>query len=83
MLPCTLYTMWPISLQSMKVLNPTVMGRCIFKKMHYLTFDLGVKVTHNCTQYPQNHVPNVLAKFVEVATSNGLGGDVFTRKYAI
>ena len=32
---------------------------------------------------PSNHATNALAKFVEVATSNGLGGDVFTRKYVI
>ena len=28
------------------------MRRCIYKKIHYLTFDLGVKVTENAAQYP-------------------------------
>ena len=48
--------------------------------MHYLTFDLdlGVKVTINVAQYPLHHVTYSPTKF-EVATSNGLGGDTFTR----
>ena len=52
--------------------------RCIYKKIHYLTFDLGVKVTRNVTQYPLHHVIYALTKF-EVATSNGLGEDTITR----
>ena len=34
------------------------MRRCIYKKIHYLTFDLdhGVKFTQNVTQYPLHHV---------------------------
>ena len=43
-----------------------------------LTFDLGVKVTGNVVQYPLHHVTYPGTKF-EVATSNGLGGDTFTR----
>ena len=56
------------------------MRRCIYKKIHYLTFDLdlGVKVTRNVTQYPLHHVIYASTKF-EVATSNGLGGDTITR----
>ena len=41
---------------------------------------LKVNVIQNVAQYPQHHVTYALAKF-EVATSNGLGGDAFTRKY--
>ena len=41
-------------------------------------FDLGVKVTRNVAQYPLHHVTYSPTKF-EVATSNGLGGDTFTR----
>ena len=41
-------------------------------------FDLGVKVTQDVAQYPLNHVTYSGAKF-EVATSNGLGGDAFTK----
>ena len=56
-------------------------NRCIYKKIHYLTFDLGINVTCNVAQYPIHHVAYVPAKF-EVATSNGLG-DAFIRKYII
>ena len=51
---------------------------CIYKKIHYFTFDLDVKITHNVAQYPLHHVTYSATKF-EVATSNGLGGDTFTR----
>ena len=56
------------------------MRRCIYKKMHYLTFDLdpGVKVTRNVTQYPLHHVIYAPTKF-QVAMSNGLGEDTITR----
>ena len=56
------------------------MRRCIYKKIHYLTFDLdlGVKVTQNVTQYPLHHVIYASTKF-EGATSNGLGEDTITR----
>ena len=54
--------------------------RSIYKKIQYFTFDLGVKVTRNVAQYPLNHVTYLAIKF-EVATSNNLGGDTFTRKY--
>ena len=43
-----------------------------------LYLDLGVKVTQNVAQYPLHHVSCAGIKF-EVATSNGLGGDTFTR----
>ena len=54
------------------------MRRCIYKKIHYLTFDLGVKVTRNVTQYPLHHVIYAPAKF-EVASTNRLGEDTITR----
>ena len=56
------------------------MRRCVYKKIHYLTFDLdlGVKVTRNVTQYPLHHVIYASTKF-EVARSNSLGGDKITR----
>ena len=50
----------------------------IYKKIQYLTFDLRVKVTQNVAQYPLHHVTYLATKF-EVAMSNGLGGDTFTR----
>ena len=40
-------------------------------------FDL-LKVTQNIAQYPLHYVTYSTTKF-EVATSNGLGGDTFTR----
>ena len=43
-----------------------------------MTFDLGVKVTRNVVQYPLHHVTYSPTKF-GVASSNGLGGDTFTR----
>ena len=52
---------------------------CFYKKIHYLTLDQGHT---NVAQYPLNHVTYVPTKF-EVATSKGLGGDAFTRKYII
>ena len=56
------------------------MRRCIYKKIHYSTFDLdlGVKVTRNVTQYPLHHVIYAPTKF-QVATSNSFGEDTITR----
>ena len=114
----TFYIMWPIYLQGLKLLRPTVKeemhlqdntlfnlwpwgqghingfsvpstpcglftckvwacyiqllrSRCIYKKIHYSTFDLdlGVKVTWMVAQYPLHHVAYLPARF-EVATSN-------------
>ena len=45
--------------------------------MHYLTFDLGVKVTWSIAQYHLRHVIYASAKF-EVAKTNGLGEDTIT-----
>ena len=50
-----------------------------YKKIRYLTFDLGVKVTRNVAQYPLHHVTYSATKF-EVATSNPLGGDYIYKK---
>ena len=53
-------------------------GDTIYKKIHYLIFDLDlrVKVTQNVAQYPLHYVTFSATKF-EVATSKGLGGDAF------
>ena len=45
-------------------------------------YDLGVKVTQDVAQYPPHHMNSVPASF-EVALSNSLGEDAFTRKYII
>ena len=44
--------------------------------------DLVVKVTQNVFRYPPNHMTYLHAKF-EVATSNSIGEDRYTRKYII
>ena len=49
---------------------------CIYKKIYYLTFDLGV--IQNVSQYLLYYVIYASAKF-EVATSNSLGEDMITR----
>ena len=40
--------------------------------------DLGVKVAQNVAQYHLHHVTYSATKF-EIATSNGFGGDTFTK----
>ena len=56
--------------------------RCIYKKMHHSTFDLGLNMTQMITQYPLHYVIYTTAKFY-FATSHDLGGDAFTSKYNI
>ena len=72
-----IYRVWSYYVKSFR-------RRSIYKKIQYLTFDLdlGVKVTQNVAQYPLHHVTYPATKF-EVARSNRLGGDTFTRKYII
>ena len=50
--------------------------RCIYKKIHDLT--CWVKVRRIVALYHLHHVAYAATKF-EVASSNGLGGDIFTR----
>ena len=79
MLLSSLYTMWSIHLQNLKVLCPRV------KEMHLqenTLFDLWVKVTGNVAQYPLHHLTYAYVN-LEVNTSNGKGKDAFTRKYII
>ena len=49
-------------------------------KINFLSFgfDLEVNVTRNIAQYPLQHMTCLGTKF-EVAPSNGLGIDLFTR----
>ena len=60
-------------------------ARCPFYHEAYapaqFKVDLGIKIIQNVAQCPLHHVTDVFAKF-EVAMSNGLGGDVFTRSVA-
>ena len=50
----------------------------------FFTFNLdpGAMVTQNVAWYPLHHAAYSGTKF-EVATTNGLGGDAFTRIYII
>ena len=57
--------------------GPSVSGQALY---HWATALL--KVTRNVAQYPLHHVTYPATEF-EVATSNPLGGDTFTRKYII
>ena len=45
-------------------------------------FDLDLGVTQNVARYPLHHKTYSATKF-DVATSKGLGGDAFTRKFNI
>ena len=69
-------------LQSLKLLRPTVMSRCIYKKIQYYTLVLGANVTRTAAQCPLYHMTYAPAN-VEVVSSNGLEEDAFTRKYII
>ena len=63
--------------EPLKLLSTMVLEEIyIYKKVHYLT--------QNVAQHPLHHVTYMYpgTKF-EVGTSNGLGGDTFTRKYII
>ena len=64
--------------KNLKLLLLKVYEQMSLQKIHYLTFDLGVKVIRNVTQYPLYHVIYASTKF-EVTTSNGLGEDTITR----
>ena len=78
--------MWPMYLQSLKLLRPMV------KEMHCqenkcTLFDLDpkvkrVKVTQNVAQYSRLHVTYAPAKF-DIATSHFQGQDAFAWKYTI
>ena len=82
MLTNTLYIIWPVQLQGLKLLHPTVKEEMHLQQntvLYLLISTLVVKVTWSFTQYPLHHVSYVS----EVATFNGLGEDAFTRKYNI
>ena len=72
MLLSTLYIMWPIHLQGLKLPRPTVKEEMHLQEITLFNLDLGVKVTQNVAQYSLHHVTCSPAKF-EVAMSKGLG----------
>ena len=80
--PSTLCDLWTCKVWSCYI--QWFRRRYIYKKIHYLTFghDLGVEVSWNIAQYPLHYVTYATAKF-EVAMSNSLWGDAFSRKFII
>ena len=72
--------MRPIKLQSLKLLRLTVLEEIHLQDNTF--FDLDLVVTRNVARYPLHHVTESATKF-EAATSNGFGGDTFTRKYIL
>ena len=69
-------------LKNLKLLCPMVKEKKHLQKNTLYDLDLWVKVTPNVVLCPPNHMTFAPAKF-EVATSNSLGEDAFTRKYII
>ena len=69
-------------LQNLKLLYQKLKEEEHLQENSIFDLDLGVKVTQNVAQCPQHHVTYSATKF-EVATSKGLGGDAFTRKFNI
>ena len=82
MLPSTLYITSPMHLQSLKLLLPTVKEKMHIQENALYDLYLEVKATYNVAQYSTHHVIYASAKF-EVAKSNRLGEETFTRKYII
>ena len=62
------------------LLTHCVVSCCVTEENHLQENTFFDKVTGNVAQYPLHHVTYSGTKF-EVATSNNLGGDAFTRKY--
>ena len=65
-----------------KLLYPMVKEEMHLQENTLYDLDLVVKVAQNVVQYPPNHMTYAHAKF-ELATSNSLGEDGFTRKCII
>ena len=58
------------------------MSGCIYKRIQYFTLTFGQRSHEMFAQCPLYHVTYAPANF-EVAASNGLEEDAFTRKYII
>ena len=66
-------------LQSLVLLRLTVKEMHLKKTTTVFDLDLGIMVAQDFVQYPLHHATYAHTMF-EVATSNGLGGDAFTKK---
>ena len=71
-----------MQLQRLNLLHLIVKEEMHLQENTLFDHDLRVKVTQYVAKYPLHHVTYAHAKF-EVATSNGLEGDAFTRIYII
>ena len=60
-----------MQLQGLKLLHPTVMSRCIYKKIQYLTLMPHEMLPSQCSLYHMTCAPENF----EVAVSNGLEED--------
>ena len=65
-----------------EVATSNSLGEDALQESTLFDLDLQVKVTQNVAQYPLHHVTYPATKF-EVARSNRLRGDTFSRKYII
>ena len=78
MLSSALQIIWPLHLQNLKLLRPTVLEKMHLQESTLFDLDLQVKVTLNVAQCPLHHVTYAPTEF-EVTTSKALGGEAFTR----
>ena len=67
----TLFIMYPINLQSLQLLHPTVKEEMLLQENTSFDLDLGVKVTQNVAECPLNHVFYQPAKFAIIANFTG------------
>ena len=67
---------------SLMLLHTMVKEKIHLQENTLFDLDLGVKVTQNAAQYSRHHVTYAPAKF-DIATSDCLGEDAYTRKYII
>ena len=68
--------------QSLKLLCLTVKEEMNLHENTLCDLDHWFKVTQDIAKYPLHHVTYSNTKF-EFATSDGLGGDAFTKQYII
>ena len=66
----TLYIMWPLHLQRLKLLRATVNKQIHLQENTVFDLDLGTKVTQDVALQPLHHVTYAFGKF-DVATSDG------------
>ena len=64
--------------QSLQLLRQTVKEEMHLHEIALFDLEIGVKVTQDVAKYPLHHVTYSDTKF-EVSTSDGLGGDAFTK----